>query len=82
MTITTTVDPDELNETYKEKNEHKEDEISKFHIMSLQDALAAVKNVGRFISSIEVESSNIFFSTVTLANEFCNEIIQRRDRLG
>lgn len=40
--------------------------------------LVAVKDVNRFISSIEVQNSSIFSSIVTLTNELTREIIQRR----
>lgn len=41
---------------------------SKFHITSPRDALAAAMDVGRFVSAIQVEISNIFSSTVKLPN--------------
>lgn len=77
--LTSTDDPDESDEPEnEEEDEPEEAEISKYQITSLQDALSAVKNISHFISSIEVKSSTIFTSAVTLANDITNEIAQRR----
>lgn len=78
MTKKTIIDSDdELDDTNEEKNEHEADEISKFHIMTMQVEWTVVKDVDRFTPSIEVENINSFSSTVTLANKLTNEIIQR-----
>lgn len=45
-----------------------EGETLTFDITGLWDEMAAEKDVDRFISSIEVENSTIFSSTVTLTN--------------
>jgi len=77
--LMSTDDPDEPDEPDNEKeDEFEETETSTFQITNLRDALSAVKNVSHFISSIEVESSTIFTSAVTLANDITNEIAQRR----
>lgn len=66
---------DEFDESkYEEEDEPEEEEFSKFHIMSLR---AAVKDVSRFISSIEVEYCSMVSSTVSMTNELTREIVQR-----
>jgi len=76
INLTSTEDPDEPEN--EEEDEAEEAETSKYQITNLQDALSAVKNVSHFISSIEVKSSSIFTSAVTLANEITNEIAESR----
>ncbi|KAL4148757.1 hypothetical protein QTP88_002919 [Uroleucon formosanum] len=77
--LTGTDDPDDPDESEnEEEDEPEETETSKYQITNLQDALSAVKSVNHFISLIEVKSTSIFTSAVTLANDITNEIIQRR----